>query len=86
MAVRAYFVHDEPRMNGVHEIHTERCVHLPPYDSLTPLGSFDDCWKGFKKAKQYYNQVYGCKYCVPWCHTPINGLFDEPATIHPKGS
>lgn len=86
MAVRAYFVHDKAQMNGVHEIHTEQCVYLPPYQSLTPLGSYSDCWEGFERAKRYYNQINGCKFCVPWCHTPINGQFDEPDATYPKGS
>ncbi len=72
MARHAYWVNDEARLNGTHEVHDEDCLQLPRESDRTPLGTHVDCWDALERAKSYYNDVNGCPRCSPTCHRSLD--------------
>ncbi|MFT3822854.1 MAG: hypothetical protein QM731_02995 [Chitinophagaceae bacterium] len=64
-----YYVSKHAQSNGDHEVHHEDCAWLPKPENLKPLGEHTHCSTAVHAAKVYYNQVNGCKYCSPSCHT-----------------
>ena len=64
-----YYVNDSAQDNGDHEVHKEGCYWLTLVVSKTSIGDFVSCYSAVTKARQYYNQVNGCKHCSLACHT-----------------
>lgn len=54
---------------GDHEVHVETCSRLPDADNRINLGDFSECSAAVEAAKGYYDDVNGCSYCSPACHT-----------------
>ncbi len=65
---KSYYVHKQEQDNGDHEVHVADCSHLPLLDNRIYLGDFATCTEGIKVAGRYYDQVDGCKFCLPDCH------------------
>jgi hypothetical protein len=58
-------------VSGDHEVHdlasTKGC--LPSTANQLALGDHDDCKRAVQAAKRHYDDVNGCAYCAPDCHT-----------------
>lgn len=65
----SYYVNKNAQSNGDHEVHKGDCSHLPDPANRLYLGEFYNCKNAVKEAKKSYNQVDGCYYCSPDCHT-----------------
>lgn len=63
-----YYVNKSAQANGDHEVHTESCLWLPRPENREFLGFFTSCSEAVRKAREYYSQVDGCKYCCEACH------------------
>jgi hypothetical protein len=64
-----YYVNKNEQPNGDHEVHKSGCVFMPKVENRIYLGDFWSCEAAVLKAKQYYNQVDGCRQCSSNCHT-----------------
>ena len=64
-----YFVHKEKHPNEDHEVHKEGCSKMPRDEHRKFLGIFNKCRDALKEARRDYQQVNGCKQCIPECHT-----------------
>ena len=64
-----YYVNKNVQKNGDHEVHKEGCTWMPTVDNRIYLGDYFSCRNAVVKAKQYYPQSNGCKYCSNECHT-----------------
>ncbi len=65
-----YCVNKNAQPTGEHEVHdTGKCSYLPDRVNQRDLGYSADCKSAIQKAKQIYDNVDGCKHCVPECHT-----------------
>ena len=65
-----YLVNQNAQPTGEHEVHEKNnCNHLPEPHNRKDLGWHLNCNDAIKEAKKTYNNVDGCKYCVPQCHT-----------------
>ncbi len=64
-----YYVNMIAQSTGEHEVHREGCSHPPSEENRKDLGLFNNCHAAVREAKEYYNNVDGCKYCSPECHT-----------------
>jgi len=63
-----YCVNDTAQRTGEHEVHTEDCEFCPGASNRTYLGYFSNCKDAVKKAKEYYDDVDGCRFCSEPCH------------------
>ena len=64
-----YYVNKNAQPTGEHEVHTSTCSYLPNLENREYLGEFDSCIDAVKEARRRYNNVDGCAYCCPICHT-----------------
>lgn len=64
-----YYVNKNAQPNGDHEVHKSDCSRLPDEENRINLGFFNNCHDAVREAKEYFNQVNGCKYCSEECHT-----------------
>lgn len=64
-----YYVNRNAQNNGDHEVHRERCEHMPYVENRIYLGNFDSCGPAKREAKKYYDTADGCYYCCNACHT-----------------
>ena len=64
-----YYVNSNAQLNGDHEVHTEGCPFPPETENRIHLGVFHGCLGAVQAARNYYQQVNGCAYCSPACHT-----------------
>lgn len=64
-----YYVNKNEQPTGEHEVHKLSCSHLPEERNRIYLGSFSSCSEAVREAKKHYDNVDGCKYCCPACHT-----------------
>ena len=55
--------------DGEHEVHTEGCSHPPLSANKDYLGDLSNCHQAITEAKKLYDNVDGCAYCCPACHT-----------------
>jgi hypothetical protein len=64
-----FHVNKNAQSTGEHEVHQNGCSHQPDLKNRKALGSCVSCRGAITKAKQYYDNVDGCKYCCSACHT-----------------
>lgn len=64
-----YYVNMTPQPTGEHEVHISTCTYLKQAHNKFPLGECSSCAEAIQKAKVLYNNVDGCFYCCPQCHT-----------------
>ena len=64
-----YYVNKNAQANGDHEVHKSGCDFMPNKENRVYLGDYSTCWPAVVEAKKHYNQVDGCKFCSPACHT-----------------
>jgi hypothetical protein len=64
-----YYVNSEAQSNGDHEVHRTGCPHPPVEYNREPLGYFSNCHDAVREAQKRFNQVNGCYWCNPECHT-----------------
>jgi len=64
-----YYLNRNAQPTGEHEVHTSICPFLPALSNRIYLGEFINCADAVKEARKYYNNVDGCYYCCPACHT-----------------
>jgi len=62
-----YYVDNNERPDGHHDVHEERCTELPADRSF--LGYFPSCKEAIKEARKMYKKVDGCSICSSKCHT-----------------
>ncbi len=65
----SYYVNKNAQANGDHEVHKLGCNWMPTEPNRIYLGNFDSCGPAVRQAKTFYDQVNGCYYCSPACHT-----------------
>jgi hypothetical protein len=63
-----YYVNKTAQANGDHEVHKESCDELPNEYHRWYLGYLPNCHEAVKKAREFYSQVDGCKFCSKECH------------------
>lgn len=66
-----YCVNSAAQRNGDHEVHdvTANKWCLPAAVNRQDLGHHSDCVSAVRTARTYYEQVNGCAWCAPDCHT-----------------
>ena len=64
-----YYVNENAQSNGDHEVHKDRCSHMPYLTNRTYLGGFTNCRDAVREAKKLYSTANGCYYCAYECHT-----------------
>jgi hypothetical protein len=66
-----YCVNENAQANGDHEVHnvTANKTCLPALSNRRNLGEQTDCWAALDAAKRHFDDVDGCAYCTPACHT-----------------
>lgn len=64
-----YYVNRKEQNNGDHEVHSQDCRYLLEISNRIYLGYHENCKTAVAEAKKHYNQVNGCIYCSPQCHT-----------------
>lgn len=64
-----YYVNANSQANGDHELHTGVCTFLPVSTSRTYVGYFSSCQDALRVAREKYERVNGCAFCIPSCHT-----------------
>lgn len=69
MATTRYYVNDNTKRDGEHEVHTEHCRYLPAPQNRTYLGTYETCDEALVKARQRYRKSNGCFHCANACHT-----------------
>ena len=52
-----------------HEVHNEECDVLPSEENRLALGDFTGCDDAVTEARRHYDDVNGCAFCSPECHT-----------------
>lgn len=65
----AYYVNNEPQLNGDHEVHKEGCYWLSKIISKRDLGNHSSCHSAIRSAKYIYATANGCITCSGECHT-----------------
>jgi hypothetical protein len=63
-----YYVNINVQSNGDHEVHRYDCYFLPSVENRIYLGDFWSCEAAVSKAKEYFDQVDGCRHCSYRCH------------------
>lgn len=64
-----YYVCRKEQAKGEHEVHKNRCKHMPKENKRMMLGDFYTCFDAVRVAKTIYANSNGCFYCCPECHT-----------------
>lgn len=64
-----YYVNRNEQPNGNHEVHKNRCTHMPDEHNRLLLGDFYTCFDAVRVAKRIYANSDGCFYCSNECHT-----------------
>ena len=64
-----YYVNRNEQSNGEHEVHKNRCKHMPDEQNRILLGDFYTCFDALRVAKRIYTNSNGCFYCSNECHT-----------------
>ena len=54
---------------GDHEVHKFGCPWYPKPENRIDLGECQNCFEAVRKAKKFYSNVNGHKYCSSACHT-----------------
>lgn len=68
--VARYCVNKNAAPNGDHEVHNVAvCGHLPKPQNRLDLGEYKTCEAALAKARETYQQVNGCAFCMPDCVT-----------------
>ena len=64
-----YCVNDNAQPTGEHEVHdtAKYCPHRPT--TCRNLGRHENCRDAVQAARAIYNNVDGCAFCTPECHT-----------------
>ena len=64
-----YCVNSNAQPTGEREVHdtAKYCLHRP--NDCRPLGWHADCYGAVAAARRLYNNVDGCAFCTPECHT-----------------
>ena len=65
----SYYVNRQAQSNGDHEVHKSDCKYLPSTENRIYLGEFPSCHGAVQAARGYFDQVDGCYFCSPDCHT-----------------
>ncbi len=59
-----YILNKNPQMNtSYHKIHTQKCAKRPKEENVIQLGNCMCPIEAKSRAKEYYENVNGCKYC-----------------------
>ena len=66
-----FCVNKNAQPTGEHEVHNldAGCNHLPEFHNRHQLGNHTNCQSAVTAARRVYNNVDGCAYCAPACHT-----------------
>ena len=64
-----YCVNKSTDNEGDHEVHKEGCPWWPEAKNRIDLGNHSNCKDAVERAKEYYSNVNGHKYCSEECHT-----------------
>ena len=66
-----YCVNKVAQSNGDHEVHDTTAAKwcLPSPVNRQDLGFHSSSASAVQRAKNYYSQVNGCRWCAPNCHT-----------------
>ena len=66
-----FCVNKNSQSTGEHEVHNLNagCSFLPDVQNRHSLGEHTNCRGAIAAASQLYNNVDGCAYCAPACHT-----------------
>jgi len=63
-----YYVNRNAQPTGEHEVHASGCPTFPDSQNAKYLGYFSHCRDAVTKAKEFYDNVDGCKNCSIECH------------------
>lgn len=64
MKMKNYILNKNVQMNkGYHKIHTKECKKGPKEENSIGLGNCICSIEAKSRAKEYYQNVNGCKYC-----------------------
>ena len=63
-----YYVDQNARPTGEHEVHTHDCRYLPDEQNRLYLGDHESCESAVQEAKTHYSKVDGCYNCAIACH------------------
>lgn len=66
-----YCVNRDEQPTGEHEVHdlASNWGCLPDSGNRIPLGYYFSCAEAVTAARQRYDNVDGCRWCVPACHS-----------------
>ena len=64
-----YRVNYNPQNNGDHEVHKQGCTYYARFTNYQELGDQPNCHSAVMIAGLYHEQVNGCAFCSPLCHT-----------------
>jgi hypothetical protein len=64
-----YYLNRNQQSGGEREVHISTCSFLPEPKNRISLGYFSHCREAMKEAKKHYDDVDGCFFCCPECHT-----------------
>jgi len=64
-----YYVNKNAQANGDHEVHVSICTFCPKEENSIYLGEHISCETAVIEARTHYQQVNGCTFCSPRCHT-----------------
>ena len=65
---KSYYLNKNAQATGEHEVHTSDCRYLPIVANKIYLGVFDNSEDAIRKARLYYHNVDGCRFCCPKSH------------------
>ncbi len=65
---RNYYVNNTAQPTGEHEVHHDECAYFSSIKSKQFVGAYSTCTEAVTKARLFYTNVDGCKYCSPTCH------------------
>lgn len=63
-----YYVNRNQQPTGEHEVHKENCPYAPHPSNRIDLGWCSSDFEALAKARKYYLNVDGCRYCCPSIH------------------
>jgi hypothetical protein len=69
--MKKYYVNKIADSNGIHQIHDEDCINLPPIFNRRYLGRFDLSFEAFEEAKKIYKHINGCMHCTDEWHVKL---------------
>lgn len=64
-----YYVNNTAQPTGEHEVHADDCFYLHTIKSKQSLGPCVTSGDAILKARVFYDNVDGCKFCSPAYHT-----------------